>query len=53
MTASEPLPDYPHLLERLKREIGAARTRAILAFNEELVRLYWRIGKEILARQGR
>lgn len=52
MAASKPLPDdYPQLLERLKREIGAARTRAVLAVNEELIRLYWRIGKEILERQ--
>jgi len=43
--------DYAELLERLKREIGAARTRAALAVNEELIKLYWRIGKEILARQ--
>lgn len=54
MAASKPLPDdYPQLLERLKREIGAARTRAALAVNEELIRLYWRIGKEILERQQR
>jgi predicted nuclease of restriction endonuclease-like (RecB) superfamily len=46
------LPDgYPQLLARLKREIGAARTRAALAVNEELIGLYWRIGTEILARQ--
>lgn len=52
MAASELLPDdYPQLLERLKREIGAARTRAVLAVNEELIQLYWRIGKEILERQ--
>ena len=52
MAASRPFPDdYPQLLERLKREIGAARTRAVLAVNEELIRLYWRIGKEILERQ--
>ncbi len=44
--------DYPELLERLKREIGGARTRAALAVNEELIGLYWRLGKEILARQG-
>jgi hypothetical protein len=32
------LPDgYPQLLARLKREIGAARTRAALAVNEELI----------------
>ncbi|MHB1539026.1 MAG: PDDEXK nuclease domain-containing protein [Solirubrobacteraceae bacterium] len=43
--------DYAELLERLKREIGAARTRAALAVNEELIGLYWRIGREILARQ--
>jgi predicted nuclease of restriction endonuclease-like (RecB) superfamily len=45
--------DYADLLERLKREIGAARTRAALAVNEELIGLYWRIGREILARQER
>ena len=43
--------DYPQLLARLKREIGAARTRAALAVNEELIKLYWWIGTEILARQ--
>jgi predicted nuclease of restriction endonuclease-like (RecB) superfamily len=48
------LPDgYPQLLARLKREIGAARTRAALAVNEELIGLYWRIGREILERQER
>jgi hypothetical protein len=35
------LPDgYPQLLANLKREIGAARTRAALAANEELIGLY-------------
>ena len=43
--------DYPQLLARLKREIGAARTRAALAVNGELIGLYWRIGMEILGRQ--
>lgn len=41
------------MLERLKREIGGARTRAVLAVNRELIALYWRIGSEILERQGR
>ncbi len=45
--------DYPALLERLKRDIASARTRAALAVNAELIELYWRIGKEILERQGR
>jgi len=43
--------DYAELLERLKREIGSARTRAALAVNEELIGLYWKLGREILARQ--
>src|ERR1035437_111087 len=46
-------PDFPELLEPLKREIGAARTRAVLAVNQELIGLYWRIGREILMRQER
>jgi hypothetical protein len=45
--------DYPDLLDRLKHEIGAARTRAALAVDSELIGLYWRIGKEILGRQER
>ncbi|MGA9314473.1 MAG: DUF1016 N-terminal domain-containing protein [Solirubrobacteraceae bacterium] len=48
------LPDsYPELLELLKREIGSARIRAALAVNQELIGLYWRIGREILVRQER
>jgi predicted nuclease of restriction endonuclease-like (RecB) superfamily len=54
MVRSPALPDdYPELLERLKREIGAARSRAVLAVNTELIGLYWRIGKEILEREDR
>lgn len=43
--------DYPELLDRLKREIAGARVRTAPAVNDELIRLYWRIGKEILERQ--
>jgi predicted nuclease of restriction endonuclease-like (RecB) superfamily len=59
MVSSQALPrttlpdDYPELLGRLKREIGAARTRAALAVNTELIGLYWRLGKEIIEREGR
>jgi predicted nuclease of restriction endonuclease-like (RecB) superfamily len=54
MVRTPALPDgYPQLLERLKAEIGAARTRAALAVNHELIGLYWRIGSEILERQER
>jgi len=60
MTASTPLhrsdalpADYPQFLAEIKARIGAARTRAVLAVNSELIRLYWEIGHEILERQGR
>jgi predicted nuclease of restriction endonuclease-like (RecB) superfamily len=42
---------YQDLLARLKSQIQTARARAALAVNQELVLLYWRIGKEILTRQ--
>jgi predicted nuclease of restriction endonuclease-like (RecB) superfamily len=42
---------YQDLLVRLKAQIQTARVRAALAVNQELVLLYWRIGKEILTRQ--
>ncbi len=44
--------DYERLLTELKRSIREARQRAILAANREMVLLYWRIGREILARQS-
>ena len=40
--------DYPQFLAEIKVRIAGARTRAALAVNSELVRLYWEIGHEIL-----
>jgi predicted nuclease of restriction endonuclease-like (RecB) superfamily len=37
----------------IKARIGAARTRAALTVNSELIRLYWEIGPEILDREHR
>lgn len=49
-----PLPaDYAAWLAELKARIQASRQRASLAVNRELVELYWRIGRDILERQGR
>jgi predicted nuclease of restriction endonuclease-like (RecB) superfamily len=49
-----PLPaDYGPWLAELKGRIHAAQQRAALAVNRELVLLYWQIGRDILARQGR
>lgn len=44
---------YDHFLHDLKSRIRAARTRAALAVNSELIILYWQIGRDILERQER
>ena len=50
--ATDVLPDsYASLLGDLKQEIEQAQSRAVLSVNRELVLLYWRIGREILAQQ--
>ena len=38
---------FPKLLKEIKARIQGAQTRAILAANAELVRLYWDIGRLI------
>lgn len=43
--------DYADWLEAIKGRIGAARSRAALAVNAELILLYHQIGQEILERQ--
>jgi predicted nuclease of restriction endonuclease-like (RecB) superfamily len=43
---------YQDLLARVKSQIRTAQIRAAVAVNQELVQLYWGIGKEILARQS-
>jgi predicted nuclease of restriction endonuclease-like (RecB) superfamily len=42
---------YAQLLNDLKARIQAARTRAALAVNRELIALYWDIGEMIVERQ--
>lgn len=44
--------DYAQWLSSLKQRIGGARQRALLAANEEQIRLYHEIGREILERQS-
>jgi predicted nuclease of restriction endonuclease-like (RecB) superfamily len=43
---------YQDLLARLKNQIRTAQVRAAVAVNQELILLYWGIGKEILDRQA-
>ena len=45
--------DFTALLADVKGRIQAAQTRAVLAVNGELVRLYWDIGRIIADRQRR
>ena len=53
MDEKTPVPqNYAALLASIKERIKTAQVRAALAVNQELVMLYWNIGKEILARQG-
>jgi len=44
---------YPALLEELKARIHAARIRAVAVVNQELVLLYWELGRRILENQKR
>jgi predicted nuclease of restriction endonuclease-like (RecB) superfamily len=44
---------YQILLRELKERIRTARLQAALAVNQELILLYWGIGREILERQAR
>ncbi len=41
---------YPSLLAEIKTRIQRAQTRAVLAVNAEMIRLYWRVG-HLLAEQ--
>jgi predicted nuclease of restriction endonuclease-like (RecB) superfamily len=43
---------YADWLAEIKARVTAARQRAVLAANAELMRLYWQIGRDILDRQA-
>lgn len=47
------LDDYAALLIELKTRIQSARLKAAVAVNQELILLYWSIGRDILVRQER
>lgn len=53
MTAdiAPPLKNYAAFLRELKERISAARLRAALSVNRELILLYWSIGRDILTSQ--
>jgi len=42
---------YAELLEQLKARVRASRVRAARAANNELLALYWSVGRDILDRQ--
>lgn len=43
--------EYKNLLESLKLRIRSSQIKAAVRVNEELIRLYWHIGKTIIERQ--
>lgn len=45
-------PGYGEWLVRLKADIRQSQTRALVRVNAEMIQLYWRIGRDILERQG-
>jgi predicted nuclease of restriction endonuclease-like (RecB) superfamily len=49
--SSLPERDYNLFLNALKQRIRTTQVRAALAINQELILLYWHIGREILTRQ--
>ncbi len=42
---------YPELLDQVSDTISSGRARAVSAANQELVRAYWSIGRNLLARE--
>ena len=48
---SEEPTGYLEFLEGLKKRIQAARIKAVLSVNRELILLYWQIGREVLEKQ--
>ncbi len=44
-------PEYRDLITELKRKVHSAQIKAALKVNEELIGLYWEIGKLIVERQ--
>lgn len=44
--------DYRVLLEDLKGRIRSSQIKAAIAVNQELILLYWQIGREVLSRQS-
>lgn len=51
MMSSKTLKGYNRLLDRLKKEIQAARIKASLTINVQLLIIYWKLGKAILDQQ--
>lgn len=49
---AEPPEGYSEWLAELKSRVYTAQQCAALAVNNEMLRLYWQIGQEILGRQG-
>ena len=51
ITPTPESPDYQHLLIEIQQRIRSAQYAALKAVNQELIALYWDIGKSIVDRQ--
>lgn len=52
-SAKSSMPEwYPELLDSVSNRISSGRAKAIAAVNQELVRTYWAIGRDLLARES-
>lgn len=52
VSLTPPPAGYAEWLTELKHRIHSAQQRATLAVNQELIALYWQIGRDILSRQA-
>ncbi|MBQ6449547.1 hypothetical protein IJJ08_01425 [bacterium] len=43
--------EYVHWLSTLKKDIAHTQIKASIAVNEQMLRLYWRIGRDITTKQ--
>src|SRR5258706_5149360 len=45
--------DYGQFFDRIKKDIQRSQIKAAIAVNQELILLYWRIGKELIKKIDR
>lgn len=49
--ASLTLSGYPQFIKSLKEKVRSAQLKAAVAVNQELIKLYWELGRDVVERQ--